>query len=340
MSGVTTVTVSLPSLIEELKSQLPAHLSPKLDTLLSHARDSPSLHAHVKQQMSEIASPAQLRAAVNALIDKAAAVTPEPARGSDRASSSSDLPPQLVALFGDISAEDFKACLIHAFHCRTPSCPVPGCATMAAKIERLHAHVAGCGVEGCVLCRIWTYLKHYRTVADGGGLAGGGSTGSAAGAGSLGTAGLCQTLYVEPLLKSSQLLPRLKDGQIAWVPAADALAQLQELTSLPGAAGAAPPSAPAPAAPAPPAPHIAMQPQVKRQKLEGAPAAEPAAALPPWGMLLPEPPAGPPTDGKDALAALEQQLADAHARLPGVPLAASASLQSLAQSVLPGLPLS
>jgi hypothetical protein len=359
--GVTTLTVSLPSLIEELKNHVSADKAPQLDRLVAQARDSPSEHAQIKRQMGELATADQLRAAVNALIDKcAAAPVPAPAASgnstaeaacsstSTSGSSLSGLPPELRALFGDVSEEDFRARLIHAFHCRAPSCPVPGCVGMSFKLDRLHAHVSGCSGENCVLCRMWTYLKYYRSSMDG---AGSGSAPMSL----WGTGGLCQTLYVEPLLQSSQLLPRLKDGQISWIPPRDALAQLRELTAVPNTMAAAEGRAPD---------SLGMA-SAKRQKCEfraGAPGASigyrggdafelPPPPPPPWGRLVGDArmgtagtpgPAASTAEFKDPLAALEQQLAEAHSRLGGVPLAASTSLQSLqgfAQSFLPGVPL-
>lgn len=355
--GVTTLTVSLPSLIEELKNHVSADKAPQLDRLVAQARDSPSEHALIKRKMGELASADQLRAAVNALMDRcgAAPVPAPPSSGGSPAeaacssssasgSSPSALPPELRALFGDVSEEDFRARLIHAFHCRAPSCPVPGCVSMSSKLERLHAHVSGCTGENCVLCRMWTYLKYYRSSMDGAGP--GSAPMSLWGAG-----GLCQTLYVEPLLQSSQLLPRLKDGQIAWIPPRDALAQLRELTAVPGMTGAADGGAPDGSS-------LGMVP-AKRQKCElrAAPSAPGYRAGDGFEMPLPPPlpwsrmvgdarmgaagPAASAGEFKDPLVCLEQQLAEAQGRLGGVPLAASVSLQSLqgfAQSFLPGLP--
>jgi hypothetical protein len=369
--GVTTLTVSLPSLIEELKNHVSVDKAPQLDRLVAQARDSPSEHAQIKRQMGELASADQLRAAVNALIDKCAAAPvpapPPPGESPPGATCSSSsasgsgvcgLPPELRALFGDVSEEDFRARLIHAFHCRAPSCPVPGCVGMSSKLERLHTHVSGCGGDSCVLCRMWTYLKYYRSSMDG---AGSGSAPMSL----WGTGGLCQTLYVEPLLQSTQLLPRLKDGQIAWIPPREALAQLRELTAVPGMMGGGAEGN------APEALGMGMGP-IKRQKYEPRAAPPgvngscsgdafhlPPPPLPPWGRRVDgrvgassgaPGSALPSGDYKDPLAILEQQLAEAQGRfvgglgggLGGVPLATSASLQSLqgfAQSFLPGLPL-
>jgi len=180
----TTVTLSLPRLIQTLKRQLPADRSVQFDALLVLAADpSPEQQKQIKVQMCAIASPAELTAAVNALMDEgssdSAVPATAPAAAAPAASQSGlptptysappvDLPPAtdaeppLEALFGQLDKEEFRTCLIHAFHCRTPSCPVPGCEAMCQKLERLHTHVSSCSAPGCVLCRMWTYLKYYR----------------------------------------------------------------------------------------------------------------------------------------------------------------------------------
>ena len=51
-----------------------------------------------------------------------------PARGAFHAEPGADADDALAVLgpaFGAMSKEDFKTSLIHAFHCRAPSCPVP-----------------------------------------------------------------------------------------------------------------------------------------------------------------------------------------------------------------------
>ena len=118
--------------------------------------------------------------------------------------------------------EDFRTSLIHAFHCRTPSCPVAACASMSAKLERLHQHVSRCNEKGCVLCSMWTYLKYYRDSSE---------QASSCRPALETTGGLCQALYVEPLMQSSQLLPRWQNGKVSWVPPRDALEQLNTLTA-------------------------------------------------------------------------------------------------------------
>ncbi|EOD22490.1 hypothetical protein EMIHUDRAFT_454354 [Emiliania huxleyi CCMP1516] len=224
-SGATTVTVTLPALIDELKNHVSADKAPELDRLVAQARDNPKEQAAVKRRMGELATRQQLTAAVNALIERSAtAPVPAPALSSGADSSSpsasgseaggsGSLPAELLPLIDSLDKEDFRASLIHCFHCRTPSCPVPGCVPLTAKLERLHAHVSSCTAaqaQGCALCRMWAYLKDYRDAVD---------HNSAAGASQQANTqapGLCQALYVEPLLKSSQLLPRWKDGRVEW----------------------------------------------------------------------------------------------------------------------------
>jgi len=214
-AATTTVTLSLPALITELKNHVPDDKKAALDRLVKQANDKPDEQAQIKQQMGQLASAAELRAAVTALLDQKPAAPPAAPTGDE----------ELEALFGKMSKEDFRTSLIHAFHCHTPSCPVPGCAAMSSKLERLHQHVSSCSTSGCVLCRMWTYLKYYRESYS--------ETSSLNGDGSQMTGGLCQALYVEPLLESTQLLPCWQNGKVSWVPPRDALKQLQELTSVP-----------------------------------------------------------------------------------------------------------
>lgn len=180
-SGATTVTVTLPALIDELKNHVSADKAPELDRLVAQARDNPKEQAAVKRRMGELATRQQLTAAVNALIERSAtAPVPAPAlsSGADSSSPSASgseaggsvsLPAELLPLIDSLDKEDFRASLIHCFHCRTPSCPVPGCVPLTAKLERLHAHVSSCTAaqaQGCALCRMWAYLKDYRDAVD------------------------------------------------------------------------------------------------------------------------------------------------------------------------------
>ena len=99
------------------------------------------------------------------------------------ASDADGPPPELLipSLWAEgMSKEDFKAALVHSFHCRTPSCPVPDCASITSKLQRLHQHVSTCDLDNCLLCRMWTHLKYYRDSADPGG--GGGGRGVRGGA--------------------------------------------------------------------------------------------------------------------------------------------------------------
>lgn len=125
-----------------------------------------------------------------------------------------------------MSKDDFKAALVHSFHCRTPSCPVPNCASITAKLQRLHQHVSTCETDNCLLCRMWTHLKYYRDAAD-----------QNAASGPLGNSSNA-ALFTEPLISSCQLLPRWQQGQIAWMRPQDALSQIGAMTSHPGLIGA------------------------------------------------------------------------------------------------------
>ena len=88
-SGATTVTVTLPALIDELKNHVSADKAPELDRLVAQARDNPKEQAAVKRRMGELATRQQLTAAVNALIERSAtAPVPAPALSSGADSSS------------------------------------------------------------------------------------------------------------------------------------------------------------------------------------------------------------------------------------------------------------
>jgi len=242
-ASTTTVTLSLPSLIEQLKDIVSEDRKEPLDALLRQAKESTHEQVHIKKQMIALATPDELRAAVNAIMaaaeasassqqsetPAAAAAPPAPAEQAGSSNSLSQQMPdptseleQLETMFDDTTKEHFRTTLIHAFHCRTPSCPVPDCEAMSAKLERLHQHVSSCSTPGCVLCRMWTYLKYYRDSLEPGAL----------------NAGTYSALYVEPLLQSSQLLPCWRDGKISWVPPREALAQLQLLNQAGAGVGA------------------------------------------------------------------------------------------------------
>ena len=158
---MSSVSLSLPSLITQLKRHVSSDKIPKLDKLLRDAQENKDQQT-IKQEIFSLAGKEELRDAVNALVQSQEA-TPD---AGAAASSADDVESAAINLFGAMPKEVFKASLIHCFHCRTPSCPVPECANISGKLQRLHQHVSGCTTEGCVLCRIWTFLKYYRDSSE------------------------------------------------------------------------------------------------------------------------------------------------------------------------------
>ena len=182
------VSISLIDLLEELKNHVGTDKQEGLQQLKQRAAEHPEEQVKLKRDILNLTGAEALRAAVTALMNK-----PKPP------------PPELLipSLWAEgMSKEDFKASLVHSFHCRTPSCPVPDCASITSKLQRLHQHVSTCETDNCLLCRMWTHLKYYRDAADQGGGPGGlvGANASSA------------ALFTEPLINSSQLLPRWQQG--------------------------------------------------------------------------------------------------------------------------------
>ena len=235
----------------------------------------------IKQEIFSLAGKEELRDAVNALVQSQEA-TPD---AGAAASSADDVESAAINLFGAMPKEVFKASLIHCFHCRTPSCPVPECANISGKLQRLHQHVSGCTTEGCVLCRIWTFLKSYRDSSEQ--LHAAGAVGAVGAAG--GGAAYVGQQHAEPLLQSTQLLPRWQDGKISWLPPHEALAQVYAMPPAPPTARA--PSPTSPPAPAPPPPPTAGRRGSggarararRRRRRRGAAAATAAPPPPRWG---------------------------------------------------------
>jgi len=206
------VSISLIDLLEELKNHVGTDKQQRLQQLKQQAADHPEEQVKLKRDILMLAGAEALRAAVTALMNKPKPPPPEP---------------PLPSLWGEnMSKEDFKASLVHSFHCRTPSCPVPDCASITSKLQRLHQHVSTCEAENCLLCRMWTNLKYYRDAGEG--------MGSAAWAPAASSA----ALFTEPLINSSQLLPRWSQGTIAWMKPQEALAQVGAMTAHPGLLGA------------------------------------------------------------------------------------------------------
>ena len=187
-ASTESVSISLIDLLEELKNHVGTDKQEGLQQLKQRAAEHPEEQVKLKRDILNLTGAEALRAAVTALMNK-----PKPP------------PPELLipSLWAEgMSKEDFKASLVHSFHCRTPSCPVPDCASITSKLQRLHQHVSTCETDNCLLCSMWTHLKYYRDAADQGGGPGGlmGANASSA------------ALFTEPLINSSQLLPRWQQG--------------------------------------------------------------------------------------------------------------------------------
>ena len=155
--ATTTTVVRLPRLLEELKKHVPAERAPKIDELIAQASGelTHELQASIKAGMRSLASKSELNAAVGALMAVGAAAAPAPEVATETVAPS-DLPP-LEELLGSLT---HPTAIVHAFHCREPSCTVEGCRPMAAKLARLREHVSSCRTPaGCALCRMWSVLE-------------------------------------------------------------------------------------------------------------------------------------------------------------------------------------
>lgn len=167
------------------------------------------------------------------------------------------MPPNLPAIFGSTAStseelQAFKSELLHAFHCRAPSCPISGCNALSTKLQRLQVHLQTCREETCLLCSIGSYLRTYNNAvaapagADGGVCAPCGPTAGASAGSSdpLSLGGGMSPLYVNELLASRQRLPCYdrETGKVSWMNPRDALESIRHMSGgfpmPPGAAGA------------------------------------------------------------------------------------------------------
>eukprot|EP00965_Chrysotila_dentata_P188294 6172651-Pleurochrysis_carterae.AAC.5 len=162
-ASTTTVTLSLPSLIEQLKDIVSEDRKEPLDALLRQAKESTHEQVHIKKQMIALATPDELRAAVNAIMaaaeasassqqsetPAAAAAPPAPAEQAGSSNSLSQQMPdptseleQLETMFDDTTKEHFrhhpvrcrtaKPCLRSSSACTSTSHPVPHQAVFSA----------------------------------------------------------------------------------------------------------------------------------------------------------------------------------------------------------------
>eukprot|EP00322_Chrysochromulina_rotalis_P027136 CAMPEP_0115847502 /NCGR_PEP_ID=MMETSP0287-20121206/10416_1 /TAXON_ID=412157 /ORGANISM="Chrysochromulina rotalis, Strain UIO044" /LENGTH=603 /DNA_ID=CAMNT_0003301339 /DNA_START=20 /DNA_END=1831 /DNA_ORIENTATION=+ len=228
-----TVSLALVDIVEALALHVPPERRPQVQMLARLAREKPEQEQRVKEQLLVIGGADALRAAVCSLVGAPAkqrsapppALQQLPASAPPAPSSSvgfaplqatgePPMPPNMQAILGSTqSTQEFKASLIHAFHCRTPSCPVAGCVALTSKLARLQQHVSTCNENACLLCRIWTYLKYYHDAH--GPLAAAPSSG----------------LQMPGMPAGAQLLPQWhSDGRITWATPGDALNHLSTLT--------------------------------------------------------------------------------------------------------------
>ena len=254
----TTSAVSLPlvDIIEALAHHVPMEKRQTVLLLARLAREKPEQEQRVKEQLLIVGGADALRAAVCSLLgaqDKGGSSSSSSSINSSVAApapapevavrppspplrlaplhpvptSDPRMPPaNLAAIFGSTQPDDeFRASLVHAFHCCTPSCPVAGCESLTSKLGRLQLHVSSCTESYCLLCRIWTYLKCYPCAAP---------------HDISKSHSFCRPVDAPsasgPLhsgsLAPAPLLPRWHpDGRISWVSPQEALTHLQALTS-------------------------------------------------------------------------------------------------------------
>ena len=244
------VSLSLLDIVEELANHVPVERRPQVELLRRLAREKPDQQVKVKEQMLLVAGPEAMRAAVSAVVSKAGAAkteapetasAPAPAPMWSSSRPEPPMPPNLPAIFGSSAStanelNEFKAELLHAFHCTAPSCPVSKCAQLTTKIQRLRQHVSSCTnvPHNCLLCSIFTYMRDFHAPCPpcddsaapglasalggglGGGLSGGGSS----------------MMYADDLMSSKQLLPcwDRDKGKLAWLAPSDALNQVGKYT--------------------------------------------------------------------------------------------------------------
>ena len=272
---MSSVSLSLPSLITQLKQHVSSDKIPKLDKLLRDAQENKDQQT-IKQEIFSLAGKEELRDAVNALVQSQEA-TPD---AGSAASSADDVESAAINLFGD--ARDVQG----VAHPASTAARRRAGARVREHLGKLQPSTStwpGCTTEGCVLCRIWTFLD-YRDSSE---QLRAGAVGAVGAAG--GGAAYVGQQHAEPLLQSTQLLPRWRDGKISWLP---------PHRPSPGCAMLpAPPTAqapsPSPPAPAPPPPPTAgrrgsggARARARRRRQRGAAAATAAPPPPRWGAWM------------------------------------------------------
>ena len=151
------------------------------------AKEKPHQLAKVKEQALSIAGPEAFRKAVTALVSaQSKAPAPAPAPAAPPRPALPPIPPPLTplggipfveppmpanlqAIFGSQqSPEEFKASLVHAFHCGRPGCDFEKCQELQASISRMEAHIERCEATRklppgapvqCKTCQLWCKLQ-------------------------------------------------------------------------------------------------------------------------------------------------------------------------------------
>ena len=106
---MSSVSLSLPSLITQLKQHVSSDKIPKLDKLLRDAQENKDQQT-IKQEIFSLAGKEELRDAVNALVQSQEA-TPD---AGSAASSADDVESAAINLFGAMPKEVFKASFLWA----------------------------------------------------------------------------------------------------------------------------------------------------------------------------------------------------------------------------------
>ena len=235
------VSLSLVDIVEEMANHVPAEKQPQVELLRRLAREKPDQQTLVKQQMLLIGGAEAVRAAVTAVVSRAGsggyvssaapapASTPAPPAPAYAGRQEPPMPPNLPAIFGSTASTpaelaEFKAELLHAFHCGASACPVTKCANLATKLQRLREHVPTCSnaSSGCLLCSIFTYLRDFHAPDADACAPCSNPLGASSG----------NFMYADELMQSKQLLPcwDREKGKLAWLSPPDALAQVRSLT--------------------------------------------------------------------------------------------------------------
>jgi len=200
--------------------------------LLHKARAAAAPPQIIKQELVAQAGPQVLRTAVAALMERAAqkalerpkqqaAPLPTDALPSFAPGDDSPVGSGPAHFVGAMMKDEFRVQLVHAFHCRTASCPVPQCSSLVSQLDLLHQHVSSCSAEKCILCHVWRFLQFYRDLdespvclpADGSGSPQSTSSSTTQ------AAPEPQPLMYQDQMDASKRMPRVRQGLVAWAPA-------------------------------------------------------------------------------------------------------------------------